>query len=33
MVKYIIMDIHDIKKVYNGSIVLLLFMDKYFGLI
>ena len=27
------MDIHDIKGVYNGSIILLLFTDKYSGLI
>ena len=27
------MDIHDIKGVYNGSIVLLLFINKYSGLI
>ena len=27
------MDIHDIKRVYNGSIVLLLFTDRYSGLI
>ena len=31
--KYITMDIHNIKRVYNGSIVLLLFTDKYSGLI
>ena len=27
------MDIYNIKKVYNGSIILLLFTDKYSGLI
>ena len=32
-VKYITIDIHNIKGVYNGSIALLLFTNKYFGLI
>ena len=27
------MDIYNIKGVYNGNIILLLFTDKYFGLI
>ena len=27
------MDIYNIKKVYNGNIILLLFKDKYSGLI
>ena len=27
------MDIHNIKRVYNGNIILLLFTDKYSGLI
>ena len=29
----IIMDIHNIKGIYNGNITLLLFMNKYSGLI
>ena len=32
-VKRIAINIHDIKRVYNGNIVLLLFTDKYSGLI